>query len=141
MKQTAFAAITRYAESVFSHFDKHFNAADLGLRNSQIGFRSSDISYLMENLVFMELRRRFDRVYTGEIDRWEVDFIAEKNAKPHYYQVTASLNDSKVLERETRSLLAIEDNYPKTIISLDQVHGDGIAGIEVISLPDFLFQE
>ena len=118
-----------------------YYAADLGLRNSQIGFRSSDISYLMENLVFMELRRRFDRVYTGEIDRWEVDFIAEKNAKPHYYQVTASLNDSKVLERETRSLLAIEDNYPKTIISLDQVHGDGIAGIEVISLPDFLFQE
>ena len=89
----------------------------------------------------MELRRRFDRVYTGEIDRWEVDFIAEKNAKPHYYQGTMNLNDPKVMERETRSLLAIEDNYPKTIISLDQVHGDGIAGIEVISLLDFLFQE
>ena len=51
-----------------------------------------------------------------------------------------NLNDPKVMERETRSLLAIEDNYPKTIISLDQVHGDGIAGIEVISLSDFLLQ-
>lgn len=63
----------------------------------------------------MELRRRFDRVYTGEIDRWEVDFIAEKNTKPHYYQVTMNLNDPKVMERETRSLLAIEDNYPKRL--------------------------
>ena len=51
-----------------------------------------------------------------------------------------NMNEPKIMERETRSLLAIEDNYPKTIISLDQVHGDGIAGIEVISLSDFLLQ-
>ena len=52
-----------------------------------------------------------------------------------------NLNDPKVVERETRSLLAIEDNYPKTIITLDPVHGDGIAGIEVVSLLDFLSRE
>ena len=118
-----------------------FYAADLGLRNSQIGFHSSDISYLIENLVYMELCRCSDRVYTGEFDRWEVDFIAEKNARPHYYQVTMSLNDSKVVERETRSLLAVADNYPKTIITLEKAHGDGIAGIEVVSLLDFLLRE
>ena len=118
-----------------------YYAADLGLRNSQIGFRSDDISYLIENLVFMELCRRADRVYTGEFEHREVDFIAEKGARPHYYQVTMNLNDPQVVERETRSLLAIEDNYPKTIITLDPVHGDGIAGIEVVSLLDFLSRE
>ena len=115
-----------------------FYATDLGLRNSQIGFRSDDIAKLIENLVYMELRRCHDRVYTGEFDKFEVDFIAEKAAKPHYYQVTHSLDAPGTLERETRSLLAIQDNYPKTIISLMPVHGDGIAGIEVISLMDFL---
>ena len=44
----------------------------------------------------------------------EVDFVALKNAKPHYYQVTMNLAEPAVIERETRSLLAIQDNFPKT---------------------------
>lgn len=117
-----------------------FYATDIGLRNSQIGFKTNDISYMIENLVYMELRRRYDQVRTGELDKKEIDFIAEKDTKPHYYQVTMNLNNPDVVERETRSLLAIRDNYPKTIISLDPVVGDGIAGIEVISLMDFLLK-
>ncbi len=118
-----------------------FYANDLGLRNSQIGFRSGEISYLIENLVYLELRRRNDRVYIGELDKWEVDFIAEKNSQAHYYQVTTALTDPAVIERETRSLLAVRDNYPKTIITLEKAHGDGIAGIEVVSLMDFLLRK
>ncbi len=117
-----------------------YYAADLGLRHSQIGYRSSDISYLMENLVYLELLRCFDQVYTGEMGKWEVDFVALKNAKPHYFQVTMNLAEPAVIERETRSLLAIQDNFPKTIITYDKIHGDGIAGIEVVNLIDFLLE-
>ena len=117
-----------------------YYAADLGLRHSQIGYRSSDISYLMENLVYLELLRCFDQVYTGEMGKWEVDFVALKNAKPHYFQVTMNLAEPAVIERETRSLLAIQDNFPQTIITYDKIHGDGIAGSEVVNLIDFLLE-
>lgn len=118
-----------------------YYATDLGLRNSQVGYRSGDISYLIENLVFLELRRRYGTVYTGEVEKREIDFIAVKNTVPHYFQVTMSLSDSNVLEREERSLLSVEDNYPKTIITLERAFGDGMNGIRVISLLDFLLEE
>jgi hypothetical protein len=80
-------------------------------------------------------------VYIGQWDKYEVDFVAEKHGSPHYYQVTMSLEEASVVERETRSLLAINDNYPKTIISMIPAFGDGIKGIEVIGLTDFLMKE
>ncbi len=49
-----------------------YYAADLGLRHSQIGYRSSDISYLLENLVYLEQLRRYDQVYTGEMGKWKL---------------------------------------------------------------------
>lgn len=118
-----------------------YYAADLGLRNAQIGFRSNDVAQMMENLVYFELCRRGYRVFIGQWDKYEVDFVAEKYGTPHYYQVTMSLEDESTVERETRSLLAIDDNYPKTIISMVPVFGDGIKGIEVIGLTDFLMQD
>lgn len=115
-----------------------YYAADLGLRNARIGFRADDIGQIIENLVFLELCRRGYQVYIGQLDKWEVDFIAEKQGKPHYFQVTMTLNNEQVTEREIRPLLAIDDNYPKTIITMSPAFGDGIKGIEVISLMDFL---
>jgi uncharacterized protein len=137
-----FCAVSRYdlkGKQILEVNEKYY-VADIGLRNSQIGIKSDDISYLIENLVFLELRRRFDYIYTGTINKYEVDFVAIKNAKPHYYQVTMNLDDPQTVEREKRSLLAIADNYPKTIISYAPVTGDGIDGIETISLSDFLMQ-
>ncbi len=115
-----------------------FYATDLGLRHSQIGFRDGDISGIMENLVYVELRRRGYRVSVGQWGNQEVDFVAEKNGTPHYFQVTLHLDAPAVVARETASLLAINDNDPKTIIAMDRIHGDSINGIRVLSLTDFL---
>jgi predicted AAA+ superfamily ATPase len=115
-----------------------FYATDLGLRHSQIGFRDGDISGIMENLVYVELRRRGYRVSVGQWGTQEVDFVAEKNGSPRYFQVTLHLDAPAVVARETSPLLAITDNYPKTIITLDRIHGDSIEGIGVTSLVDFL---
>ena len=115
-----------------------FYTVDLGLRNSQIGFKSQDIGQIIENLVYLELCRKGYQIYVGQMDAFEVDFIAVKNGTPNYFQVTVALTDSSVVERETRPLLAIADNHPKTIITLAPAFGDGINGIKVQSLSDFL---
>ncbi|HPO38488.1 MAG TPA: DUF4143 domain-containing protein [Kiritimatiellia bacterium] len=117
--------------------DKYY-AADLGLRHSQIGFRADDMVGVMENLVYLELRRRGYRVSVGQWGNKEIDFVAEKNGEPHYLQVTLHLDAPSTIERETAPLLAINDNHPKTLVVLDQVHGDSISGIKVVSLADFL---
>ena len=122
---------------------KHkYYAADLVFHNNaQISFRSNEIAQMMENLVYFELCRRGYRVYVGQCDKYEVDFVAEKHGQPHYWQVTMHLNDPTVMERETRALLAIDDNFPKTISSMAPVFGDGVKGIELVGLKDFLMQE
>jgi predicted AAA+ superfamily ATPase len=101
----------------------------------------ADISGVMENLVYVELRRRGYRVSVGQWGTQEIDFVAEKNGKPHYFQVTLHLDAKTVIARETTPLLAIGDNHPKTIITLDSVHADSIEGINISSLKDFLSEK
>jgi predicted AAA+ superfamily ATPase len=92
----------------------------------------------MENLVYVELQRRGYRVSVGQWGAQEVDFVAEKNGIPHYFQVTLHLDSPDLVTRETAPLLAIKDNHPKTIIAMDRIHGDSVSGITVLSLLDFL---
>ena len=77
-------------------------------------------------------------VYVGKYNDIEIDFIAIKPNERIYYQVTRSLLDEKVEEREKNSLLAIKDNYRKIILTMDKVKNKQIEGIEVINIVDFL---
>ena len=77
-------------------------------------------------------------VYVGKYNDIEIDFIAIKPNEKLYYQVTRSLLDEKVEEREKNSLLAIKDNYRKIILTMDKVKNKQIEGIEVINIIDFL---
>ena len=135
-----FFRVPRYDLRGKRHFEINdkFYATDLGLRHSQIGFRDADISGILENLVYVELRRRGYRVSVGQWGDREIDFVAEKSGTPHYFQVTLHLDNPDVVARETTPLLAISDNHPKTIITLSRLHGDDIRGIVVISLDEFL---
>ena len=115
-----------------------YYASDVGLRASQIGFSASDFSFILENLVYMQLKRLYDNVFTGEINNLEIDFVAVKNTEPHYFQVCKNLENNSTLEREIKSLLAVKDNYPKTIITFDKYPNSDIRGIKVINIIDFL---
>lgn len=77
-------------------------------------------------------------VYVGKYNDIEIDFIAIKPDKRVYYQVARSILDEKVEEREKKSLLAIKDNYPKVILTMDKVKNKEIDGIRVINIIDFL---
>ena len=69
-----------------------------------------------------------------------IDFIAIKPNERVYYQVARSIMDEKVEEREKKSLLAINDNYKKVILTMDNVKNKQIDGIEVINIIDFLME-
>jgi predicted AAA+ superfamily ATPase len=94
---------------------------DNGLRNTLLGARASDFGHVLENMVFLELLRRGNEVNVGKTARGEVDFIASRGNLLAYYQVSQTLMDPATLERELAQLQAIPDNYPKFILSMDNV--------------------
>lgn len=115
---------------------------DIGFRNLKLGkFQHQDVGHILENLVYLELNRRGYQIWIGKIGEYEVDFIVKnKLNKFEYYQVTWSMSDPKTAEREIRPLKAIDDNYPKYIISTDIISSE-IEGIEHINIIDWLLNK
>lgn len=114
---------------------------DNGLKNIIEGISSYDTGSSYENLIYIELLRRGYEVYVGKYNEVEIDFIAIKPNEKVYYQVTRSIMDEKVEEREKKSLLSINDNYKKVILTMDNFKNKQIDGIEVINIIDFLMSD
>ena len=113
---------------------------DNGLKNIIDGITHYYSGSSYENLVYIELLRRGYEVYVGQYNDIEIDFIAIKPNERIYYQVSRSIMDEKVEEREKKSLLAINDNYKKVILTMDRVKNKQIEGIEVVNIIDFLLE-
>jgi uncharacterized protein len=111
---------------------------DMGIRNQLTGLRDSDYGHLLENIIYLELLRRGYEVTIGKIGSLEVDFVATKTNEKLYYQVSATILDKDTRERELRPLLAIKDNYPKYILTMDQTIFDDYSGIKVQNIIHFL---
>lgn len=120
--------------------EKYF-LGDIGLRHAVIGFREGDISGILENIVFLELKKRGYRVFIGKIGEREVNFIAEKESKKIYIQVSYLLESPKTVEREIKPLQEIKDSYPKWLVSMDQYFGGDLEGIVRWNLVDFLLSK
>ena len=118
-----------------------FYVSDLGVGNNVVGYGDDDIQGMIENIVFMELLFRGKKVAVGKVDGKEVDFIVLGKDSREYYQVTVELYTPEVKERETRSLEMIQDNFPKTIITLQRYPSGNINGIRVVALADFLLED
>lgn len=111
---------------------------DIGIRNFLLGFRDIDRGHVLENIVYFELLRRGFDVAIGKIDNLEVDFIATKVNEKIYLQITESMKNEVVRERELRPLKKIKNNYRKIVLTMDKALGDEYEGIEVIELIDWL---
>ena len=104
-----------------------------------------DISQVLENIVYFELLRRGYDVKIGVInnakknkkDYKEIDFIAKKDMEVKYIQVTYILSSENTIEREFGNLLKIKDNYPKYVLSMDEVDMSH-EGIKHLNIIDFL---
>lgn len=114
---------------------------DLGLRRHLLARKSYDLGFSLENIIFLELLRRGYSVNIGKVGNSEVDFIAEKNDRLHYFQVTASLTDENTFNREISPLQNLSDNYPKTILTLDRFTIGDYKGIEVVNAVDWLLNK
>jgi len=124
-------------KKIFNFGEKYF-FEDLGLRNSISGFRFEDMNKVIENAILLHLRSQDFKVFTGQNESNEIDFIAEKNDKRIYFQVAYQIPDQKVYEREFGNLKKIRDNYPKYVISMDPVKWDDDMGIKHFQLREFL---
>jgi uncharacterized protein len=95
--------------------------SDLGLRNQLLGYKTGDLGHAVENIVFLEYKRRGYTVYVGKYDDLEIDFIAAKGNEKLYVQVALSAMDDNVLQRETRPFSKISDKFPKLLITADPI--------------------
>ena len=111
---------------------------DIGLRNAIIGYREGDIAGVLENIVYLELLRRGYNVSIGKLGDTEIDFIATKSEEKIYIQVTYLLASEKTIKREFSPLLKIADNYPKYVLSMDELFGNDYEGIQRVNIVDFL---
>ena len=112
-------------------------AADVGIRNSVLGYRPSDIAGILENLVYLNLRQKGFSVSVGKTGTLEVDFVASKDGAVFYVQVCYQLTPEN-LEREIAPLRQIKDNYPKLVLTLSDLMAGDVEGIKIRNLVDFL---
>lgn len=98
-----------------------YYAVDIGLRNVLVRGKDSDVGHILENIVYLELLRRGYRVYVGQLNDGEVDFVAISPEETIYYQVAATTMEESTLERELAPLRKIQDNYPKYLLTLDEL--------------------
>lgn len=112
--------------------------ADIGLRRVICGSKGGDMGHILENIVYLELARRGGEIYVGKMGDAEIDFIVISQGHKTYYQVSLSVRDEKTLKRELEPLIAVSDNFPKYLITLDNDPVCYHEGIKQIYAPDWL---
>ena len=116
---------------------KHY-LGDVGLRNGIVGYREGDIGGVLENLVFLELRRRGYAVTVGVAGSQEIDFVADRRSGRCYVQVAYLLESPATIERELAAFSAVRDAYPRVLLTLDPHQPADLQGVRHQPLTDFL---
>lgn len=138
-----FKPILRYDIHGKRLFEQNFKYyfTDHGIRNFLCGFKvRQSIEKIMETVVWNHLRSQGFDVSIGQLRNGEVDFVAERGERRMYFQVTYLLGSQETIDREFGNLNAINDQYPKYVVSMDPIGGevDGYPGINHVRLRDFL---
>lgn len=118
-----------------------FYLADVSLRYSELGYTVDSVASSLENIVYLELKRRGYDVYIGKIKDKEIDFVATKQNEKIYVQVTQEIKSEKIQKREYEQLLEIRDNYPKYVVMADDFAGGNYEGIKTMNIVDFLLSK
>ena len=133
--------VSRYnikGKEFLSTLSKYY-VADLGLRQMILGNRNIDMGHILENIIYLELLRRKGNVYVGQFDKNEIDFVVINSNEIEYYQVALTVLDENTLKRELDAFKNIKDNYPKYLITLDDVMvNTDYDGIKVVNALEWL---
>ncbi|MDR0898924.1 MAG: ATP-binding protein [Lactobacillaceae bacterium] len=115
-----------------------FYVVDNGLWSSQVNGLKTNLGPKLENVVFLELKRRGYKLYIGHVNDNEIDFVAERNGNKEYFQVAYRL--PKDSNREVGNLEIINDNYPKTLLVYEFDGVSEIDGINIKAVSDWLLE-
>lgn len=91
----------------------------MALRRALLGQKRPNLGSRLENIVYLELKRRGYEVYIGSLGAKEVDFVAIHDGIKEYYQVSLTVQDERTYQREIAPFLQINDNYPKVLLTKD----------------------
>ncbi len=128
---------------------------DIGIRNSLINFRQLEKNHIMENIIYIELKRRGFNVDVGVVEKreneengkkdykqLEIDFVANKGSDKYYIQSAYSIEDEEKRNQELQSLLNVGDSFKKIVIVYDHfLSWQDENGIIYISIYDFLLND
>lgn len=115
--------------------------SDVSLLYAVMGYRDTHINGVLENIVFLDLKRRGYSVYVGKLGNKEIDFIAENRQGKVYVQVAYKLESEATVEREFGSLIAIPDQHPKYVVTMDEFWKENVDGVQHRHIADFLLKE
>lgn len=115
-----------------------YYAVDMGLRRTVLGNKSADAGHILENVVYLELLRRYGQVYVGKVGNAEIDFVALQEREPCYYQVAYTVMDGNILQRELAPLKSVKDYYQRYLITMDLVPSVSYDGIKQVYALDWL---
>ena len=118
--------------------EKKYYAVDMGLRRILCSNSMRDTGRMLENIVFLELLRREKNVYVGQGPTGEIDFVTNGPTGVKYWQVSESTAHEETLRRELSSFEGVRDNYPKTLLTLDDSREQSYDGIRRVYALDWL---
>lgn len=120
--------------------NEKYYIVDHGIREAVFGGNMKDINLVLENIVYMELLRRGYTVTVGKIGEREIDFVCQRQSDMLYVQVAYLLASEDTIEREFGVYDSVHDNYPKYVVSLDELDMSR-KGIKHRNIRDFLTME
>ena len=120
-------------------YEKYY-LGDIALKNAMLGYNDNDIAGMLENLVFLKLKQENYKVFIGKFDDSEVDFIAEKAGKITYIQLSYLSETEETKRREFAVLEKIKDNFPKYVITMDDLPSSNQKGIIRMHIIDFFLK-
>ena len=125
--------------SIAPHISNH--AFDLGIRKISCSNNVRDTGRILENIVFLEQERRKSEVFVGKAPAGEIDFVTNGASGMAQYQVAETVANPAALERELASLQSVRDNYPKYLITMDDVRPVSHDGIQQVYALDWLLEQ
>jgi len=116
-----------------------YYTVDSGLRSHLLSSSTPDIGHVLENVVYLELLRRGNKVNIGKLAEKEIDFVAQDTDGTTYYQVSASVLDENTRKRELEPLQKIPDHHPKVLLTMDDLpRSANYDGIRQLHIADWL---
>lgn len=125
-------------KSVLKTQEKYY-LSDISIKYSKMGFNKQMTSAMLENIVYLEMKRRGYDVYIGKNDTKEIDFVGIRRDEKIYIQVCVELPTEST--RETDNLMDVKDHYHKYVVCMDDLGVGNENGIEIVHIADFLLRD